>query len=158
LNALKAVWSEATKKRRGRTRAEPVVTGASSLLPRSFPPSGLERSDKSERKPHSNLRSERNSHRGSRAKKISQGSAGRAQLVDVGDGPYRAAIGIGAEIGHIARSHFGRRYRQRSNVSNLIVPRVLPIEQIEELNKRVKRHAVTEIEISGHAQINLGKR
>ena len=58
-------------------------------------------------------------------KKISQRAAGNAKLFDVGDGACDAAIGIGAEISHIARGHLRSRYRQRANISNVIVPRVL---------------------------------
>ena len=85
------------------TALKMTVGGRNVVCKRNEPPSAVVRivlaapqqALASKAESYSNLCGKGNSHRGSRAEEITQCSAGRAQLFNVGDGACDAAIGIG---------------------------------------------------------------
>src|ERR1700740_3354965 len=87
----------------------------------------------SERKLQAELGGERNAYGGAGAEEVAEGSGGYAELVDAGDGSGLCAGGVEAEGAGVGEAVDGSG--ERGDVADVIVARVLAVEQIEEFGE-----------------------
>ena len=100
-----------------------------------------------------NLRGEGNADGSARPEEIPQRSRRRAQLAQTGDGPCLRASRVKAERCGVGRVIHAQR--QCRDIGNVVVPRILPVEKIEEFRKRPQQGALTQNNIPADAQIHL---
>src|SRR5580658_6227441 len=109
----------------------------------------------SERNASTDLCRKWNSNRCSGPKKVAQRAASYPQLIRTADRLGRRARRIHANVRHIARLCFGARNRKGRNVGYVIRARIIPVEQVEELDKRNYRPALAQRQRPADPQIRL---
>src|SRR5208282_1013762 len=113
---------------------------------------------------HSQLRGERNAYRCAGAEEISQCALGYLKLLQAGDGRSLRAVCNRTNTGDVGdacdriRRHLGQRNRQLGYVDREVRAGVVPVEDIEELDKWIDLPALVNFDGTRNAQVGLDVR
>src|SRR5215831_9793290 len=116
-----------------------------------------------ERYAHADLRREWNSHRCARSEEISETTLRNFKLLQPGDGCSLRAIGNGTDAGHVCDAlrvglHLRLRDWELHDVRGEVRTRIVVVEKIEKLDKRINMPALVDLDGPRDAQIGLNVR
>src|SRR5260221_5015420 len=109
-----------------------------------------------ERQFYAQLRGKRYTNGCARPEKIAERAGGGPQLARTGNRPGKGAIGVQAKRGGVGK--IVDRHRQRGNIRNKVVTRIVTVEQVEKLREWRNRPAIVKGKRTADAQIQLRKR